>query len=215
MSTDEPRQRVEDEENFAVRQRLKAIVEARDAVDVRQDDVEQGLSQGQISREESLELLFFAVRRYLARIEPLLTNEDLPQATHVYEEAPVGTLRVDPPEVDVDREKWRVVREPEPIGREFSGLREVLEFEPFEHQWQVPIMKIQDGYVTTRGKRDTKELSRRVLLTRPMLLRAVRLADEFLEGAGVGLELGEDSATAESDYSDVVEVDREFAETHE
>lgn len=190
MST-EPRQHVEDPEGLAARERKKAIVSAREDVDMYESEIEQELVTGRLDRAMAMELLHGAVRRYLQRVEPLMSNPELPQADHVYKEVLVGRLVVEPPDLDVG-ESWEVVAEPQPVAREFTGLREVIEFETSEHSWQFQVRRTEGGFMTASGEIEAREASRKVYLDRSMLLRAVRLADEFLENAGIGLELGEE-----------------------
>jgi hypothetical protein len=209
----------------SVDQKIKTrIIEARKRVDrteealfVRADldpDVQMGwekkvLSWGRI------------VKQFLRAIEPLLKTEGVTHANQYYEQKKIGEFVLVPPatsEYDftlvrqlgngIDADELRLslglppgVTLPEPRTISFEGLKSVIESDTIiEERWSV--------VVDNNGPPKAHEkVYPRVETVVPIGIYrdAVRIADEFLQQAGIGLEIQAEKGDAGYNYSDLLD----------
>jgi len=183
------------------------IITARERVAEREDllFVQAPLEQD-ISRTERIAMWGTTVRQYLRFLEPLLRAGELEGGREVYETEEIGQITLYPPDRDqrafsqaaqmVDeyddaklRKMLNLPREstvPRPQHVSVRGLKQVIEMpRAVSEQWQVCIDASgpppQHRYITL----ETAES-----IPKQIYEDAVRLADEFRQQAGIGVELG-------------------------
>ncbi|WP_136689987.1 hypothetical protein [Halorhabdus amylolytica] len=192
------------QDDGSVDQKLKnRIIDARKRVDEREDQLfVQGLAAG-ISREEKTQAWGTVVRQYIRAIEPLLKSDDVKKAEYYYLQAYIGKQEIPPPdgeypwsELAYADNTWALFTEyglpanidlPEPQEIEFEGLYSVLKQKQVSAQWQVDLKPESFG---PGGEQDRLGVSYPV--PKEVLEEAVSTADEFLQQAGIGLEIGKE-----------------------
>lgn len=201
-----PGESVLDEEGEVDRKVKQRILNSRDRVDDREDLLFAApLVNPELSfqPDKALSAWGNAVRQYLRNIEPLLTTDDIQQAKFYYRQIELGTETLTPPNTQEYKfskfanETYnpsvlirrmglpRTCSPPEPETVSFDGLISLIETEVIEHRWTVCVDNNgpppQHEYV---------ELEVRRPVPRRILENAVRAADQFLQRAGIGLEVG-------------------------
>jgi len=230
------------DEEDRISNRLKdRILDARDRVADREDAifVEAPLDDDvSITGEQATQIWATSVRQYLRVIEPLLRSDEIQDSHYYYRNLPLIDKTITPPDGptriidgdDVNQETimWskfysdaydtnREIMDnplygpgfspPEPRQITLSGLKSVIETDGITETWHVPL----NPQMWDQRQRVAKPTYKQPL-DKQMLEYAVRKADQFLQDAGVGLDVGDPSREAHGDYSDVIDTDRDFAE---
>jgi hypothetical protein len=248
MSSDNPEQddgaQVIDEEN-RISNRLKdRILDARERVADREDDIFVGapltgdvaLQPGRPAEAQLTNIWKTTVRQYLKTIEPLLRSEEIEDAPYYYTELPLVNTTVTPtdgetlivpnhPRKDAYTEEiqWSLFYDdnisntkllrasntfgnnfepPEPRRFTLTGLKDVIEKPETTFTWSVELNPDKFG-----PQLEVARPQRAVTLRREWLETAVRKADQFLQNAGIGLEVGDPTKEAHGDYSDIEDID--------
>lgn len=188
----------------AVKQRL---INARERVDKAEDQVFVNAEtdpQLQLSREDQVIVWSTTVKQYLRSIEPLLRSDDVTAATEYYRENKIGTVRLVPPQTDgipfdyaatTDDPPAQVRRRlglprgvelPDPKREPFVGLKSVIEApKVITARWRICVDDTgpppTHEYVTPQVRKPVPKW---------VYEDALRAADQFLQQAGIGLELG-------------------------
>lgn len=191
---------VKDEDNVVDQQLKSRIVNVRRSVDDREDLLfVQAPLNGGIDAEKQLRAWGTTVRQYLRAIRPLLTTSDVRSAPYYWESVELGEMTAYPPEDDIP---WSAFygsgntqhlkqelglppnfEPPAPKAIEFTGLRSIIQNPSITFQWTVDVNPGIGG-----------NTERTLTVQRPpekrIYERAVSQADEFLQQAGVGLDIG-------------------------
>jgi len=171
-----------------------------------------------LSRPEQVNIWATSVRQFLRAIEPLLKSPEVEESHYFYEEIPIYEDMLYPRDgetllyvnggADTTTQDimWSLLKsdqitnreleqrthfsksfeppEPEPV--KLHGLKSIIETEMISAGWTVPlnpgVLPGQDSYV---AKPQIKQP-----LPKEALEKAVRIGDEFLQNAGIGLEIG-------------------------
>jgi len=228
-----------DEEN-RISNRLKdRILDARERVAEREDDIFVGAPlNGDVaySERQLTKMWQTTVRQYLKTIEPLLRSEEIEDAHYYYKELPLVDTTLKPldgetlivyNDTDKDPESkeiaWSMFYQedvsemqilrgnsmfgtdfepPEPKRFTLTGLKDVLDKHETTLTWNVVLNPDKFGPDLKFARP-----SRTVTLRRDWLETAVRKADQFLQNAGIGLEVGDPTKEAAGDYSDIADID--------
>jgi len=207
--TAEANKRVQDDENTVDQQYKTRIIEARERV----DKAEQGLfvdvetdPEVQMAYGEQVATWATIVKQFLRAIEPLLRHEDVPDSAEYYDDKEIGEMMLLPP--NTEGYEFELVGElqhhepadirraldlprgatlPQPRTKTFVGLKQVIEHPPVvEESWVVkvdasgPPAEHKYVYPTTQQP-----------VSKQIYIDAVRHADQFLQGAGIGLDITE------------------------
>lgn len=179
----------------------KRIIDARNRVDEREDylyvqaPVEEGLTVNSAQQDIYWGMM---VKQFLRTIEPILRAEEIDQSQEYYERKPLGSVRLVPRNAagipfeeyvraDVAPVEFKVrygiadhATLPESTTEPFVGLKSVIETNGVvQEEWTV---ELADGDVVQTG--DEQAVPKEVYET------ALREADEFLQQAGIGIEIG-------------------------
>jgi hypothetical protein len=145
------------------------------------------------------------VRQYIRTIRPLLKSGDIEQAEYYWKEVPLFEQEIPPAPQDgvdwprfyrIDARDYDIAREmgldvgmgfeaPEPKDVSVNGLRELLDFQPRTLYWSVDL-----NPDAIPPNRDTATLTNEFTIQKGTYEMAVEYADEFLQQAGIGLEIG-------------------------
>lgn len=209
--------RVVDEEG-TVDQKIKdRIIRSRNRVDKREDLVfiQAPLDPQveQLNRRDQLEIWGTAVRQYIRSIEPLLKSDAIPESGHYYGNHPIVKERIMPPPKDGidwslfhddDIPQESLIREHETLDRSFTppqpktftlrGLKSVIETDHIEVSWTVV-----HNPSAIQPRQTVSRIALSHPLKKPWLESAVRVADEFLQKAGVGLDIGHEETDDQDD----------------
>ncbi|WP_436910318.1 hypothetical protein [Halosimplex marinum] len=206
---------VEDQEGYVDKERKRTILENRAKIDEVAESVFPGKAREEYPEEYACRMYHEPVRTYLMSIEPLLRDFSLKGAEDAYLNAPLGKVTLAPPpefqsmpgEAEQIKDRgFRLLSDPiEPETKRIEGLKEVIEREGYSETWKVHINWIR-GYEKKHDPPQWQTVSAEEHMPRMALINAVRVADEFLQEANVGLSVGGSQET-EADYSDIDEVD--------
>jgi hypothetical protein len=226
-----------DEQNRIDNRLKDRILDARDRVAQNEDEVfiktalDDDITR---SQAELVQIWGTSVRQYLKTIEPLLRSDELTRAGYFYRDLPIIDKTVIPRDgatvIVEGNEKYKreinwsrfftsdidnreIIRDtpllapgfkpPEARQVELSGLKDVIETTRISESWRVPLNPDAAFGEATRVAHPTY----REPLSKSKLEYAVRKADQFLQEAGVGLEVGDPTSEADADYSDIEEID--------
>jgi len=144
------------------------------------------------------------VKQYIRTVRPLFVSDEIEGASEYWEEIPIVDEMVYPsPQKGVD---WRrfytsdqddytvassmemnvepAFEAPEPKRVTLNGLKMLEEFESKRLTWTVVLTPSKFGKA-----RKTMSLEDHFTLTKPVYEKAVELTDEFLQQAGIGLQI--------------------------
>lgn len=199
-SPDEEEWFVEDDEEYVNKRKKERILSLREDVDEWKREVLTEMRLGQMDEETAMLLWGDRVRDYLLAIEPLFYHDGMPGRKQAYLEEKLGYVVIEPPQQlqQTEREAARagargrghdlLQDEPlEPARVLVEGLKTVIERESATYEWDVQVRTRNPGPDDDRRKTITVE--EEAPLNRTVLQNAVRVADEFLQGAGIGLKL--------------------------
>jgi hypothetical protein len=224
--------KVIDEENRVDKRLKDRILDARERVAESENEIFIGapLDKGvNLTSQQLVQLWATAVRQFLRTIEPLLQSDEIEKSQYYYREIPILKDELYPPDgktkvtvgddVTTEGIEWSLFyndnvdtlnlikdpsfEPPDPKTVEIRGLKDVIETEVISCEWSVVMNPSMHFSKPTK----VAHPSVRRPLSKPTLEFAVRKADQFLQDAGVGLEIGAENKEAESDYSDIVDVD--------
>lgn len=189
------------------------IINARERVDDREDYLYVQATVDANKHIEPAEQTVYwgmVVKQYLRTIEPLLNEETvseadkfytaisigevtlLPQDTPQYPFSAVARGDIEPMQFKIQYDLPRSVELPEPKTVEFEGLQSVIERGPMIGEtWEVET----NVYSDPREGRVVRTQDQRPI-PKQIYEDAVRIADRFLQQAGIGLELGVDGQPA-------------------
>lgn len=209
--SDGPIYEVEDTEGFVNRKKKKMILKSRERV----DDIEARLmlynpSQLDVSQQTAYHQM---IRQFLRHLEPLLSNPEVNGATEAYTETHLGNLIIEPPvdpnieekpdhlkdtseksffeeKSDSDLVLHRFSDPVEPVRFEITGLEEIINNDGRTASWEVIIDKKESRGFRGAGLFETT-VTESQQWNYTILNNAVRVADQFLENANIGLSLSE------------------------
>lgn len=194
------------QDDGSVDQRVKdRILASRENVDqTRRMVYVQGAldPQTDLSRDELNHIFATAVREYIQNTEPILRDESVQHSAEFYTRKKIAEEEIYPPESNgIDWATLAAADNPTPLMRRLGlppdfdapkpklislvGLKQVLETEEKTVSWTV----VENPSAAPPNQR-TRKLTRTWRPRRKVLNRAVRLTDEFLHTAGVGVETG-------------------------
>lgn len=204
--------KIEDAEGYVDHEIKKTILRLRDQIDDRDDQLSAMVASEEISEEKALQMFYRTVNQFLRRIEPVLRS-DVPGAEVAYREAELGELVIYPPPVNIpegpfmDEEELRLLRQfedtnpdttlapesPTPLAKrkEVTGLREIIETGEKTATWDVEVTEYNGHEIATfDGHGEKMQISNTNSYDYGILAKAVRVADRFLDDAGIGIETG-------------------------
>jgi len=247
MSSDNPEQdgaQVIDEENQIDKRLKDRILDARDRVAEREDDIYveaplQSSAKGEaipLSADDLNRLWATPVKQYLKTIEPLLRSDEIANAHHYYHNLPIVSKPITPPDGETlivptsdDKDpytatiRWSqfytddvpnrdLIRAnslfgddftpPEPRKIELEGLKSIIETDVITKRWHVPL-----NPSSLPPYREVAQIEYAKPLKKEWLEYAVREADQFLQNAGISLQVGDPTKEADADYSDIEDID--------
>lgn len=225
-----------DEENRIDKRLKDRILDARERVTEREDHAFVGAPLDDdvaLTHSQRTQIWATSVKQYLRVIEPLLRSDEISNSGYYYTELPIVQRTIYPPdgpttiirgsgtETDTIEIAWSMLYDddidtmkqimnnplfgrgfesPEPKTFELSGLKDVIEKDGISVSWRVPLSKQDIDPDIAQPVYETP-------LKKEWLEFAVRKADQFLQQAGIGLEIGDPSQEADADYTDIVDVD--------
>jgi len=201
---------VEDDDEYTARRFLKRVMDSRDRVDEREDSLFNGAllePNLDVADYQLLQAWANTVRQFIRNIEVLLHN--FPDETErggswYLHEVDLGEVRLTPPDapgyafsqvsmldegVGEDALKQRLglplsTDLPRPQTRQFRGLQSIIEQEPVVGaQWSVCVDA--SGPPATH---DYETVTRQRVVPKHIYENAVRAADRYLDGIGIGVE---------------------------
>jgi len=192
----EPEHQVDDPEDYAQRERLKHIYQAR------REFLEARAEAPQLRRKEDWNLpeyqdyIYNALQRYFFEVEGLMRRH--PEGDHYLHDVPLGGVVHYDNVVLEDGE--RGVRTD--LDEDFEPDRAFVGLESMGKKYR-PIRTT--GYKVGRDAKETKDTA--VLVTVPVQvsMRAYRKINEFLAEVGLDADMEGDTEEAEYDYSDLLE----------
>lgn len=201
---DERTEKVQDD--GSVDQKIKnRIIDARNRIDEREDLLfvrAQADPDVQLQNAEALNAWGTCVRQYIRAVEPLLKSDDIQNASYYYYEVPIGHGFEVPPPDNEDGEwskfahtsnKRGLCREmglpssfdpPKPKEVQFNGLIDVLNRPVIDLSWSF------EKHPDSPGSNPV-HLEATIPVPKTFLEEAVSHVDEFLQDAGVGLEISD------------------------
>jgi hypothetical protein len=198
----------------------RLIIDARSRVMEREDllFVEAALG-GTRSEHELAAMWATTVKQYLRVLEPLLRSSQIEHSQEYYLDRPLGEIVIYPPDTDTDSKfvdvtpphvdgypfsdlhrfgdvnETEIKRQlglpldadlPEPKSVQFTGLKEMIEApRQVEASWDLRLDRGRPAFVQNRVS-----MTKSKPLPKTLYEDAVRLADEFRQQAGVGIETG-------------------------
>lgn len=151
------------------------------------------------------------VKQYIRMVEPLLRADTIEQSSEYYEQAELGRVVLTPPDTDgykfsrvgissstgsqLRREIGlpRGAEIPKPQVKQFIGLRSVIEMpEVLSHEWAVDV----SGSEGKPGQSAMAYPSTSRVVPKEIYETAFRKTNLFLQKAGVGLDVDDDSMPA-------------------
>jgi len=204
-----------DEEGTVDRKVKDRILKSREMVDTAEtrlfinDYTEIAKNTQYASREEIEDQLAdrwaVVVKQYIRTVRPLLISDEIEDSEWYWQEAPIVDFEVTPrPQKGVDWNRfyhseqpdWKTAQEqdlhvdmkfeaPDPKRVTINGLSELVDFEPTPVYWDVVLTPDK-----MEPERETILLDDTVELAKPVYEKAVEYTDEFLQQAGIGLEIG-------------------------
>lgn len=218
MSTesDTPGKKVLDEEGTVDQKVKDRILKARQRVDDREDYLYIEAPVDNDKSVDELEKVVYwgmVVKQYIRSIKPLLTSEDVNQSYEYAVEEPIGTIMFYPRDTDGipfsqlrhgDINTFRFKKQhnlpadvtlPTPAERAIVGLTDVLRLDTtVSHTWTV-----QAGQFNHPDAGGVIRITDEKPVPKHLYEKAVELADEFLQQAGVGLNVGAREVTSKPD----------------
>lgn len=201
-------ERVVDEDGKANDKIKNDILEIRQLVDVRDDDLFTAPlidPELEINRQQATLAWGDTVRRFIRKIRVLLTKDELDESEKYFEEVHLGTETLVPPDTqeyqfslfvtsDLEDEQIkhklnlpRSMDPPEPEPFEFNGLKSILEYRTLTHSWTVCVN--DDG---PPPEHEYVNLQQHKPVPKYILEEALMQADEFLDKVGIGIETDRD-----------------------
>jgi hypothetical protein len=209
MSVDYPRdddgnKRVTDSEGTVDKKVKNRILKARERVDTREDLLFVQIAadrRSRLSHAEAVAAWGTTIRQYIRAIEPLLKSGEIEQSEYYYREKKLGEKEIPPPDGEKEWSRFagpgdttQTKREmnlhpsfdpPEAKKINFHGLKDILEKRQITLSWAFSPDPTKWG-----PEREIERLSVTVPVPKHVLEAAVSAADEFLQNAGIGLEIG-------------------------
>lgn len=201
---------LEVQDDGTVDQRIKKrIIDARQRVDDREDYlyVEAPVEEGKTANGIQQDIYWgMVVKQFLRSIEPLLRSDEIEDSDEYYRAVSLGSVQLVPRDTErypfqqyatggLSEQRFKVtydlprsVELPEPETVPFVGLKSVIETDGVVSQtWTIETNSWTDpanqGVIQTADERP---------VPKRIYENAVREADEFLQQAGIGLEIGGD-----------------------
>jgi len=198
----------------------RLIIDARSRVMEREDQlfIEAALA-GRYDQHELAAMWATTVKQYLRLLEPLLSSPEIEDGHEYYVERPIGEIIIYPPDTDTDSKFVDITPQdvdaypfselhrfgdandldicrqfglppgaelPEPQVVEFTGLKDIIEAErKVEVSWDLCLDRQGPSF-----DRDRVYMRKAKPIPKTMYEDTVRLADEFRQQAGVGIETG-------------------------
>lgn len=222
--------KIEDEEGFVDKKQKQAILNLRDKIDDREDELMFAAGGDNISNQQAVGLFHRTVNQFLRRIEPLLRNHELNGATQAYHHEFLGEVEIPPPPVEfstperfMDREQLELMdyydqfesdpdyvlakksNIPTPKTMEVTGLKTVIEQDGVGASWEVGVTELKGNELATFDRGEEITISNTVPFGWGILQNAVRVADSFLDNADLGLSaVNEEEGTMKDKYKDIM-----------
>jgi len=207
MSKTQSRQKVLDEEGDVDKRTKRWIRNNRERVDDTREQLfieSKTHPQIDLSEAELTQIWASSVETFLVSIEPLLRSNKVKDADKYYKEVPIGKQELVPPDVgryqfsmvarrDHDEDTLRRMLDlprdaeiPTPVTHSFEGLKSVIEApEILQYQWEVAVD-------TTGAPPEWEYVYPQAVsvVSKDIYRDALREADEFLQEANLGIEIG-------------------------
>lgn len=188
---------IDDEEKTVDTKVKNRIVALREDVDEWAKELFTKEKFGEIDHQTAVSIWGDRVRTYLLAVEPLCWNTGLENSQEVYLNEKLGVVEVHPPQEWVEATSGRQRRNGdvevledgaiEPKKRVISGLKDVIERESVSASWTIQIRDRNGG----RGQRRVEEtVTQTAPINKTTLRNAIRVADEFLQRNGIGVDFG-------------------------
>lgn len=200
--------RVVDDEGTVDQKAKNYIIEAKKRAYQREDDVyiQSPLEGVQLTRQEQNAIWAIAVRQYIRTVEPLLRSDEIPESDYFYNQYEIVNQEILPPDGEYDGHvyRWSEYQHMNPLeianshpkithsfeppeAKIFTiqGLKDVVETEAVTMRWQVTINPDDPP-----GAHEVIFPERNIVLRRQWLQEAVRATDQFLQEAGIGVDVG-------------------------
>jgi len=213
---------VSDEENYTDKKVKKRLLDSRDLLKQSENELETArLIEPEVEYTDYEATAAWAklVQSFIRDLNILLENDDVPKAEHYREEVDLGSVELVPQDVEgipfskivyddiseddiimQSRQLDRGANLPRPHKVEFNGLIELAKADVvLERQWSVitnPRAARPNQNIVTTG--DRKPIPKRIFQ------QALMEADQFLQGAGIGLDLS-DSGVPDFGFEEVHE----------
>lgn len=200
-------QQVIDEEGSVDSQIKQRILNSRETVNQNENVLftERLISpEVDLSKDQAIIAWGHSVKRYIRDVEILLRNERLEESRYYYKEVDLGQVTLYPPNKggyeftrfytsDTDNTLLKKdmglpkdMQVPEPYTHTFTGLEDIIESEEYVYtQWTV--------YTNKQGpptEWDEMPLDAAQPVPKEVYEKAVRETDQFLQSAGIGIDIG-------------------------
>jgi len=209
--------RVADEEGSVDTKIKTRILKSRERVDSAEEAlfVEAATDETmRFNRQQQIVTWGTMVKQFLRTIEPLLRSDEVKGSTKYYEEIEIGKEVLTPPDTDgypfsrvsftnkSDKQLRRMlglprgVSIPKPMPVTFNGLRSIIEApDVLEQRWVVTV----DNSGPPPTHKEVYPHEKKVI-SKDIFVDAVRYADQFLQEAGIGLDLEGDETPIIRDF---------------
>lgn len=222
MSTDQSAQaddsaaaeleKIEDNEDYVQRRRLKEIYDAREEIRAKRRQIDvmiEDRDYPQVDKLRGARLFRSAVEDYIMAVEPLLTATYEDDGEKYWEEVSLGSVTIQPPQYlcgDVTPSPFndylRIVEKPSPEKFDITGIQSILEMAR-------PIRAEFSATIRTQSQPNPHEETE--VVTRPIpwdiLVSAVRQTTLFLNEVGFEVNVSETEQRTEIDDDLIGEVE--------
>jgi hypothetical protein len=206
---DDSRKRVPDEEGTVDAKIKTQIIQSRNRVNRAEQElfVEAEVDPSiNIPRNDRVVIWGTIVKQYLREIEPILRSDEVQNATEYYKHKEIGEVNLIPPDTDgyqfsmvaytdkSDKQLRRMLGLPKGVDVPqveripLNGLKSIIEApDVFQHRWTVTV----DNSGAPPNHKEVYPHAQEII-GKQTLIDAVRHANQFLQDAGIGLDLEEE-----------------------
>lgn len=200
------RKRIDDEEGEVDSRFKTRIIQNR----IRVDEAEEKLFLDattdpnlSVPRQQAVSIWGTMVKQYLRTIEPILSSDEVEDAQKYYKDIEIGSVTLVPPDkegyefsmvryAEMTDQKLRKALSlpksaeiPKPHNIQFNGLLSIIEApDVLSHRW---VVTVDDTGAPPTHERVVLEQSR--IPDKQLYVDALRHADQFLQGAGLGIDI--------------------------
>lgn len=190
---------VDDSEGLVDRRVKERMLSNREEIDDWKTQLFTEVKMGGLDHDKAVLLWRDRVVDYLISLEPIIRVGELPKSDEVYEERTIGTVVVEPPEeyrqqqatipaansVRQRENELLLSTPPQPQHVEIVGLKSIIENEAVRAQWEIDV----ESPDSPGPRVQTRTIEETAIIPKQILQKSVRIADRWLQNAGIGLSM--------------------------